>query len=460
MGSQVSVALTQIEKQRLGYQAISLTNFGNTSEPSIAAGSKIEVGSTLYEFGSAETLTLWGSVATSTIPVYMKAVPSGSTISGQYTTAAPTWSASKQGWYVGGDRYFGLLEKDASDNYANKALYLGYQVLYTDGGLIVHGSASIGFGVDNPTGQFEIAGSGSQILTLETTNTNGAYILFTESGTPRAYVGGAASIITGGSDGDLGLRGEEEILFATNGDNEAMRILANQTVYVATKIGIGINAVPVGGIGAGMVAIHGAASSVNGPHFQWTVTGDDYPLLQVLTWAHDQVGILFDTYFDGSYRSADAGSNFVLRKASDVFEVIYDSGVGNGSAITQNVGLRLNSSGGVDMPQGIDPGDNGTYWKTKIVEIGDWNMDANANVLVSHGLTKANIRAVTAMVRDDSDDQYFPVPTDITGDGTNEAALQLVGTANITLERIGSGMTGALWDATSYNRGWITLHYV
>jgi hypothetical protein len=112
------------------------------------------------------------------------------------------------------------------------------------------------------------------------------------------------------------------------------------------------------------------------------------------------------------------------------------------------------------MPQGIDPGDNGTYWKTKIVEIGDWNMDANANVLVSHGLTKANIRAVTAMVRDDSDDQYFPVPTDITGDGTNEAALQLVGTANITLERIGSGMTGALWDATSYNRGWITLHYV
>jgi len=455
MGTQVSVALTQIEKQRLGYQAISLTNFGNTSEPSIAAGSKIEVGSTLYEFGSAETLTLWGSVATSTIPVYMKVIPSGSTISGQYTTAAPTWSTSKQGWYNGDDRYFGLLEKDGSDNYANKALYLGYQVLHTDGGFRVHGSASIGFGVDNPVGQFEIAGTGSQILTLETSNTNGAFILFTEGGTARAYVGGAAAIITGGNDGDLGLRGEDEIIFATNGDNEAMRILSDQ------KLGIGIAAVPVGGIGAGKVAIHGLASSVNGPHFQWTVPGDDYPLMQLLTWKHDQVGILFDMYYDGSYKSGDYGSNFGLRKASDVLEVIYDSGIGTGSAITENVALRLNSSGQVDMPQGIDPGDNGTYWKTKIVNIGDWNMDSAANVSFAHGLTLANIRGITGMIRNDADTVYYPLANDPDSSGTMDAWFNGVDGTNVRIDRLGSGsFDGTDFNATSFNRGWVVLHYV
>ena len=40
MGVQVTIAANQIDKERLGYHAISLTHFIDTAEPSIAAARK------------------------------------------------------------------------------------------------------------------------------------------------------------------------------------------------------------------------------------------------------------------------------------------------------------------------------------------------------------------------------------------------------------------------------------
>ena len=121
MGIQVQIAASQIDKGRLGYAAVSLTHFSDTVEPSIASGSKIEIGGALYEFTADETGTGWGGIGTDNT-VFLLLTPSGSSVSWSYTTTPPAWSASKQAWYSGSNRVFGLLYKDASGNYEMKSL--------------------------------------------------------------------------------------------------------------------------------------------------------------------------------------------------------------------------------------------------------------------------------------------------------------------------------------------------
>ncbi len=82
MGIQVTISASQIDAQRLGYHSISLTNFaiGNTAEPSIAAGSKVEVSGALYMFAADEAGTGWAGLSASAI-AYIKLVPVGAALS-------------------------------------------------------------------------------------------------------------------------------------------------------------------------------------------------------------------------------------------------------------------------------------------------------------------------------------------------------------------------------------------
>ena len=94
-----SVMLT-LDKTFKGLHHVSLTNYDNTSESQIAAGSVVENNGALYQFTSNESITGTPSDGT----VYIRLVPSGDTITAEYTNTAPTWSDSKQGWYgTGGD---------------------------------------------------------------------------------------------------------------------------------------------------------------------------------------------------------------------------------------------------------------------------------------------------------------------------------------------------------------------
>lgn len=101
-----SVMLT-LDKTFKGLHQVSLTNYDNTSESQIAAGSVVENNGALYQFTSNEPIT--GSPSDGT--VYIRLVPAGDTITAEYTNTAPTWSDTKQGWYgTGGDankRYIG-----------------------------------------------------------------------------------------------------------------------------------------------------------------------------------------------------------------------------------------------------------------------------------------------------------------------------------------------------------------
>jgi len=112
-----------LDRQRRGYQAVSLTNYDNTSEPKIAAGSIVELGGALFKCEADESITGWAGIGNNN-DVYIKLVPSGTAATAAFTTAAPTWSTSKQGWYVGNHRYIFKLYKDGSGNYTRKRLLL------------------------------------------------------------------------------------------------------------------------------------------------------------------------------------------------------------------------------------------------------------------------------------------------------------------------------------------------
>jgi len=91
---------------------------------------------------------------------------------------------------------------------------------------------------------------------------------------------------------------------------------------------------------------------------------------------------------------------------------------------------------------------------TKIISIGDWNMDSTASVTVSHGLLSTSIRTMTALIRDDGG----VIVNSFNNDG---AALIQASASDIVLWRTTSGVfDSTAYDSTSFNRGFITIEYI
>ena len=112
---------TQLERQRAGFIALSLTNFTNDDEPTISAGSVVEISGSLYSVTSNQSITGWGAIANG--QVWVKLAPDGTNpFTAEYTSTAPTWFDSKQGWYddTGTDRYVAGLTKTGVSGYAAK----------------------------------------------------------------------------------------------------------------------------------------------------------------------------------------------------------------------------------------------------------------------------------------------------------------------------------------------------
>jgi len=107
---------------------------------------------------------------------------------------------------------------------------------------------------------------------------------------------------------------------------------------------------------------------------------------------------------------------------------------------------------------------------TVVVEIGDWDMLTNTTKTVAHGLVDhKKIRSITAIIRNDADTFYYPVPYIYPNNGpdavgTDEAAIDYIDVTNVYLSMRNSGGYAGFFDttdfnATGYNRGWITIQY-
>jgi hypothetical protein len=98
---------------------------------------------------------------------------------------------------------------------------------------------------------------------------------------------------------------------------------------------------------------------------------------------------------------------------------------------------------------------------TKVVEIGDWNMDSTAGVSIAHGIGLFNIREVSLMILNDAGTVLFPHAGRGAGGVTTSVYISSIDVTNVNLVReTGGDFDSTDFDATAYNRGWITITYV
>jgi hypothetical protein len=119
---QIEIVANQVEAQRFGYQAISLTHMTDGVAPEVAQGSMIEIGGALFEATGNDAIAGLAGIANSSA-VYLKYAVTGTSAAASATIVAPTWDTNRQGWYDGDDRYFGGLYKDGSGNYIAKSVW-------------------------------------------------------------------------------------------------------------------------------------------------------------------------------------------------------------------------------------------------------------------------------------------------------------------------------------------------
>jgi len=102
---------------------------------------------------------------------------------------------------------------------------------------------------------------------------------------------------------------------------------------------------------------------------------------------------------------------------------------------------------------------NGAVLRVKVIEITDWDMDANMTKNVNHGLTWSTIRSHTVMIDKNALDDQRPLNVEaLTPNGDD--GYYNVAPAFFGLIR----RAGGYFDRVDYNgaghRGWITVWYV
>jgi hypothetical protein len=213
------------------------------------------------------------------------------------------------------------------------------------------------------------------------------------------------------------------------------------------------------------------------------ISGGSQNLTQVLTVGNSTGGLNIEMNNDqindssGNYIEFDSTTGLFIESPNDI-----DTLSGGTTTIT-SVGALLITSTGDDII--IDANDNmliqtgavglleiltnaeddfrfNTY-AFKEINIGDWDMDTTGNVNINHGLSATEyktIRNIQVTIRDDNDDDYFDLSQDTGNAGiVNGGIAQWNNTTINLVRRTGGQFDGALFDATTYNRGWIRFQY-
>lgn len=122
---------TVLDGTRMGFNAISLTNYSTTSVPAIAAGSQVEIAGSLYKFSSEEPISTTNVTSTANATWYIELVPSSSIVSAQFSTTTPAWREDYYGYYTSTsslNKVIGETLKQSS-LYISKNIYSNYRVI-------------------------------------------------------------------------------------------------------------------------------------------------------------------------------------------------------------------------------------------------------------------------------------------------------------------------------------------
>jgi hypothetical protein len=97
----------------------------------------------------------------------------------------------------------------------------------------------------------------------------------------------------------------------------------------------------------------------------------------------------------------------------------------------------------------------------KVVEIGDWDMDTSAVITVLHAVTDwSMIRGVNALIIADGGIATYPLALFQAGTGIVDGGITGINGTHVELQRRTGGIfDSTLFNATSFNRGFIVIDY-
>ena len=96
-----------------------------------------------------------------------------------------------------------------------------------------------------------------------------------------------------------------------------------------------------------------------------------------------------------------------------------------------------------------------------LLDIGDWNMDANPGIIVSHGVDASKIRRISGIIRDDGAVNIYNFPySSVTANEIELSIEEISSTSIILSRRTGSQFDNAAFDSTGYNRGWLVIELI
>lgn len=103
--AQIATSVTIINSGLIGYCGVSLTNFSTSAASLIASGSGVEVAGAFFKATgdvtpNASSLTAIATGATAFLTLTPSGTAGSQILSAAWTSVAPVWSPSKQGWYT------------------------------------------------------------------------------------------------------------------------------------------------------------------------------------------------------------------------------------------------------------------------------------------------------------------------------------------------------------------------
>jgi hypothetical protein len=186
--------------------------------------------------------------------------------------------------------------------------------------IFINSPSNLGIGTSSPVTQFHVVGkvyADTQVLASSNDASNAPGFAFREdSNTGIMHSGtGALSIVT---------QGTERVKF----DN-------------AGNMGIGTSN-PIT-----KLTLNGTDSStLSGPHANFYTTTDNFPLMQLLPYAHNSVNIGLDTYWSNNWFSSTSNGNFLLNKGTNSFNILCSSNIAAGTSISMLTTAMAITSGG------------------------------------------------------------------------------------------------------------------
>ena len=171
--------------------------------------------------------------------------------------------------------------------------------------------------------------------------------------------------------------------------------------------------------------------------------------VQILTTEYSDAAPIWSTTKQGWYASAGSLTRYI-------------GGVTKGSATQYDDAFILYGE------QEATPGNltitgviimNGVGLKYKVVDIGDWDMNFDAAVVIAHGLgDKDVIRSVSVLIKNDADNSVYSL---FTNTETVSGSIGFIDDTEIQLERTAAGFfdDAAFETPPGGKRGWVTIWY-